>query len=73
MSEYACTVKVASVESNTGGFGATATLEFIQPSVGIDFTPIDPARFNILDAAAIVKEGAILRLTISDEDPQPPQ
>lgn len=68
MTAFSSTVKVTSVQGED--FGALATVEFVQPSVGIDVTLAGPTGLQITeDAAGIVKEGATLYLTISDQPP----
>lgn len=68
--DFSCTVKVTDVKGET--FGAVATVEFVQPSVGIDISLNGPTEIQITeDAAQIVKPGATLYLSLSDKAPKP--
>lgn len=68
--EFSCSVLVTDVQGEE--MGAVATIEFVQPSVGIDISPTGPVQIQITeDAAAIVQKGAYLRLTFSNSDPIP--
>jgi hypothetical protein len=64
--KFSCTVKVLDTEPLD--FGAVATVEFVQPSVGIDISPEGPIKINYTaDSAEMFKPGNELTLTISNE------
>lgn len=70
MTEFACSVQVVDVQPQAEG--ALAHIELVQPSVGIDMTPEGVIPIHIGGGAGdVIKAGAILRLTISDENVQP--
>jgi hypothetical protein len=68
MTTFSSTVKVTSAQGED--FGALATIEFVQPSVGIDVTLAGPTGIQFTeDAAGMMKVGATLYLTLSDQPP----
>lgn len=61
---YSCTIEVTAVQGED--FGALATVDWVQPSVGIDVSLRGPTQIQITeDAATIVQVGKQLILTLS--------